>query len=92
MKTLPKSLLVAVLGFAFSAAAIAGPGPQYWNRSTSTPAPTFAKPVNDGTVLTCDHMLVRNTGPGRGSPAWISVNCTPDMLKSDPECQSACRS
>lgn len=90
MKTLPKSLLVAVLGFAFSAAAIAGPGPQYWNRSASTPAPAVTKPANDGSVLTCDHMLVRNTGPGRGSPAWISVNCTPEMLKTSEACRSQC--
>lgn len=90
MKTLTKSLLVAVLGGAFTVAAIAGPGSQYWNRPTSTPAPTAAKPTNDGSVLTCDHMLVRNTGPGRGSPAWISVNCTAEMLKTNEACRSQC--
>jgi hypothetical protein len=90
MKTLTKSFFVAVLGGAFSAVAIAGPGSQYWNRSNLTPAPTAAKPTNDGSVLTCDHMLVRNTGPGRGSPAWISVSCTPEMLKTNEACRSQC--
>jgi len=65
MNTSTKSLLVAVLGLAFSAAAIAGPGPQYWNRSTSVPTPKAAAPANNGSVLSLRHMLMRNTGPAQ---------------------------
>jgi hypothetical protein len=90
MKTLSKFFLATVFGGAFSVAAIAGPGPQYWNRPASTPPPKAAKPANDGSVLTCDHMLVRNTGPGRGSPEWISINCTPEMLRTNEACRSQC--
>lgn len=44
------------------------------------------------TGITCDHMLIRNKiGNGYRSPSFISVKCTPEMLKNNPECQSACR-
>lgn len=41
--------------------------------------------------LTCDHMLVRNTGPSASRVPFISVKCTPDIAGT-PECQSYCRS
>jgi len=93
MKTLTKSLHAAVLGGIFSVAAIAGPGPQYWNRSASKPAATAetsAKQVKDGAVVSCAHMLVRNTGPGSDRVPWKSVTCTPEMLQTDAVCQRDC--
>lgn len=90
MKTLTKSVLAAVLGGAFTAAAIAGPGPQYWNRPASIPAPKAAKLVNDGSTVTCDHMLVRNTGPGSDRVPWVSVSCSAEMLRTNEACRRQC--
>jgi hypothetical protein len=90
MKTLTKILFAAVLGGAFSAAAIAGPGPQYWNRSSATPAPKAAKPANDGSVVTCDHMLIRNSGPDADRVPFVSVSCSPELMRTNEQCRNEC--
>ncbi|HVZ64180.1 MAG TPA: hypothetical protein VG838_06845 [Opitutaceae bacterium] len=90
MKTLTKFLLVAALGGSFSASAIAGPGPQFWNRSASSPAVKVAAPANDGSVLACEHMLVRNTGPGSDRVPWVSVSCSVELLRTNEACRSQC--
>ncbi|HVZ64179.1 MAG TPA: hypothetical protein VG838_06840 [Opitutaceae bacterium] len=91
MKTLIKFILVAVLGGAFSAAAVAGPGPQFWNRPAAKPAASM--PVQETPApppsLTCARMLVPNPGFSKG-PQYRSVACTPEMMKNDWRCQQAC--
>ena len=92
MKTLTKSLLAAVLGGAFTVAAIAGPGPQYWIRSVPVPAPKAVKAIDKDSPLTCKHMLMRNAGPGSSRVPFKSVTCTSELMKASIECQNACRS
>ena len=92
MKTLPKFLL-AVLFSGAASLAIAGPGPQYWQRQTAATRPTSessAKQNKDGAAVTCAHMLVRNTGPGSSRVPWKSVNCTAEMLQTNADCQRNC--
>lgn len=43
------------------------------------------------TGVTCEHMLMRNTGVAGNRAPFISVKCTPEMLKNNPDCQSSCR-
>jgi hypothetical protein len=91
MKALSKLLLIAALGGAFNAAAIAGPGPQFWNRPAAKPATPV--PIQQAPALpvglTCARMLVPNTGFSKG-PQYRSVACTPEMMKNDWRCQQAC--
>ena len=90
MKILPKFLLAAVLGGAFSAAAVAGPGPQFWTRPAAKLAAPLAKTAPAlPSGLTCARMLVPTTGFSK-SPQFRSVACTPELMKNDWRCQQAC--
>ena len=90
MKTFTKTLLAAGFGSLFSLSAFAGPGAQYFQNRGPSNMETITPPTNDGTFLTCTHMLARNTGPTAHRIPWTSVQCTAEMLVSDRKCQSAC--
>ncbi len=91
MKPLTKLILVAVFSGVSGLVALAGPGPQYWQKlPTSAPTKSIAKPANDGSVLSCEHMLVRNTGPGADRVPFVSVACSPEMLRTNEQCWSEC--
>ena len=92
MKTLPKLLLAALFSGAASIA-IAGPGPQYWNRPVAKPAAsaeTSAKQNKDSAVVICAHMSVRNTGPASSRVLWKSAACIPELLQRNADCQRNC--
>jgi hypothetical protein len=92
MKTVPKFLFAAIFSCAASVV-FAGPGPQYWNRparSSAVSAETPVKQNKDGAVVTCVHMLVKNTGPGSSRVPRRSVNCTPELLRTNADCQRDC--
>jgi hypothetical protein len=93
MKTLAKLILVAALGGTFSAAAVAGPGPQFWNRPAAKPATATeparpAMPPSDS-GLTCSRMFVPKGAAYKQAPYSV-VTCTPEMMKNDWRCQQAC--
>ncbi len=93
MKTLTKLILVAALSGTFNAAAVAGPGPQFWNRPAAKPA-TVTEPVRPATPpassgLTCSRMLVPKGAVFKQAPYSV-VTCTPEMMKNDWRCQQAC--
>ncbi len=95
MKTLAKLILVASLGGAFSAAANAGPGPQFWNRPAATSA-TVTAPARPamppaGSGLMCSRMLVPKGAVYKQAPYSV-VTCTPETMKNDWRCQQACAS
>jgi len=83
MKTFTKTLLAAGFGSLFSLSAFAGPGAQYFQNRGPSNTETITPPTNDGTFLTCTHMLARNTGPTAHRIPWTSVQCTAEMLASD---------
>ena len=93
MKTFAKLILVTALGGAFSAAAVAGPGPQFWNRPATKPfvsaesARLAVQPDSSG--LMCSRMLVPRVGAMKQSPVTV-VTRTPEMMKNDWRCQQAC--
>ena len=94
MKALTKIIVASSLSIA-AVQAVAGPPPDFWQRSrpmgraaTATPAqPAPAVP----TSLTCAKMLVPDTGFGKGQH-YHWVTCTPEMLQKDWRCQQACAS
>ncbi|MDE3084304.1 MAG: hypothetical protein KGJ37_03665, partial [Verrucomicrobiota bacterium] len=53
-----------------------------WQASKSAPV---AEPKG-----ACDHMLAPNSGPTASRVPFVSVNCTPELLKTDAHCQSQC--
>lgn len=82
MKTIHKTLLAAGLISGLASVSFAGPGLQYWQNSK--PAASA-----DATVA-CNHMLVPNAGPTASRVPLVSTQCTSEMLKTDPRCQSHC--
>jgi len=92
MKFLAKILLTASLLTAASQA-VAGPGPQFWNRPAAKPfvAAEPARPAvqPDSSGLLCRRMLVPRVGTTKQSPVTVVI-CTPEMMKNDWRCQQAC--
>jgi hypothetical protein len=82
MKTIHKTLLIASLVSGFASLSFAGPGFQYWQNSRPATIP-----ANNGV---CDHMLTPNTGPTANKTPVVSVQCTPDLMKTDSLCQKNC--
>lgn len=93
MKTLAKLIFVAALVGTLSEAAVAGPGPQYWNRSAAKPAtvtdPFRAAVPVASSGLTCSRMFVPKGAVFKQAPYSV-VTCTPEMMKNDWRCQQAC--
>jgi hypothetical protein len=93
MKTLLKLLFTILISTA-SSIAVAGPGPQLWNRPTTKPVKSVeaAKPAGttDNLSLTCTRMIVPRIGAFKQSPV-MGVTCTPEMMQNDWRCQQVCR-
>jgi hypothetical protein len=82
MKTTHRILLIASLVAGFASLSFAGPGLQYWQNSTPAIIPATNGP--------CDHMLAPNTGPNAHKAPVVSIQCTPELMKTDSLCQKNC--
>jgi hypothetical protein len=83
MKTTHNVLLIASLVSGFASLAFAGPGIQYWQNQN----PAAIQPATYGA---CDHMLAPNTGPTANKTPVVTVQCTPELMKTDSLCQKNC--